>query len=106
VALLLTGRPGIGKTTVVRATARKLTGLRLLGFYTEEIRHGSARRGFRLITFESEEAVIAHVDLPRPRVSKYGVDVTAIDRFAAIGGRCRGSDRLVTFDEHDSTRTS
>ena len=81
--LLLTGRPGIGKTTVLRAAARNLAGFRLRGFYTEEIRAGSVRRGFRLITCEGEEAVIAHIDLPPPRVSKYGVDVAALDRFAA-----------------------
>jgi nucleoside-triphosphatase len=99
VALLLTGRPGIGKTTVVRAAARKLAGLRLLGFYTEEIRRGSARRGFRLITFEGEEAVIAHVDLPAPRVSKYGVDVAAIDRFAASLRDARDPSAIYLIDE-------
>lgn len=82
VALLLTGRPGIGKTTVLRAAARKLDEYRLLGFYTEEIRTRSVRQGFRLVTFEGEKAIIAHVDLPPPRVSKYGVDVAAIGRFA------------------------
>jgi nucleoside-triphosphatase len=83
VALLLTGRPGVGKTSVLRATARKLAGFQLVGFYTEEIRAGRERRGFRLVTFSGDEAVIAHVDLPAPRVSKYGVDVATIDRFAA-----------------------
>jgi nucleoside-triphosphatase len=83
VALLLTGRPGAGKTTVLRTAARKLTGFHRVGFYTEEIRVGRERRGFRLITFDGEEATIAHVDLPPPRVGKYGVDVAGIDRFAA-----------------------
>lgn len=82
-ALLLTGRPGIGKTTALRAAARKLRGIHPRGFYTEEIRTGQERRGFRLVTFDGDEAIIAHVDLPPPRVSKYGVDVGAIDRFAA-----------------------
>lgn len=44
VALLLTGRPGAGKTTVLRAAAQQLTGLRLAGFYTEEIRVRGERR--------------------------------------------------------------
>jgi nucleoside-triphosphatase len=99
VALLLTGRPGIGKTTVVRTAARKLAGLRLLGFYTEEIRQGSARRGFRLITFDGEEAVIAHVDLPAPRVSKYGVDVSAIDRFAVMLRDAHDASAIYLVDE-------
>jgi nucleoside-triphosphatase len=82
VALLVTGPPGVGKTTALRAAARKLAGFRLVGFYTEEIRAGRERLGFRLITFSGEQTIIAHVDLPAPRVSKYGVDVATIDRFA------------------------
>jgi nucleoside-triphosphatase len=39
------------------------------------------RRGFRLVGLDGAEAVIAHVDFPKAqRVSKYGVDVAAIDR--------------------------
>jgi nucleoside-triphosphatase len=81
--LLLTGPPGIGKTTVLREAARKLTGFHVVGFYTEEIRVGRERRGFRIRAFTGEDAIIAHVNLPPPRVSKYGVDVAMIDRFAA-----------------------
>ena len=81
-ALLLTGPPGVGKTSVLRTTARKLAGFHLVGFYTEEIRAGRERRGFRLVTFAGAAAVIAHVDLPPPRISRYGVDVATIDRFA------------------------
>jgi len=79
----LTGRPGVGKTTALRAAARKLAHVDLVGFYTEEIRAGRERQGFRLVTFVGAQAIIAHVDLPPPRVSKYGVDVATIDRFAA-----------------------
>jgi nucleoside-triphosphatase len=60
--LLLTGRPGIGKTTVVKAVAEPL-GERAGGFYTEEIRGPGGRKGFRLLTLDGEEAVMAHVDL-------------------------------------------
>ena len=49
--LLLTGRPGVGKTTVVRRVAATLPRDRLAGFYTEEVRHRGRRRGFRAVTF-------------------------------------------------------
>lgn len=81
--LLLTGRPGVGKTTVIKATAEAL-GNRAGGFYTEEIRGADGRRrGFRLVTLQGEETVMAHVKLRgagHPRVSRYGVDVQAIDQ--------------------------
>ena len=101
-ALLLTGRPGIGKTTVIRAVAEQL-GERAGGFYTEEIRSAGGRKGFRLATLDRQEAVIAHVNLRgrgRPRVSRYGVDVAAIERVGVAALR-RAMDRgqIVVVDE-------
>jgi len=84
-AILLTGPPGIGKTTVIRGLAERLKGYRLGGFYTAELRESGERRGFRLVGFGGEEAVIAHVERPgSPRVGKYGVNVAALERAAAL----------------------
>jgi nucleoside-triphosphatase len=78
--LLITGMPGVGKTTVIRRVADELGADGLRGFYTEEIRKGGERLGFRLVGFEGSAHVIAHVDFPkRQRVGKYGVDVQALD---------------------------
>jgi nucleoside-triphosphatase len=80
--LLLTGRPGIGKTTVIKAVAKSL-GEQAGGFYTEEIRGPGGRKGFRLMTLDGQETVMAHVNLRgqgRPRVGRYGVDMEAIER--------------------------
>lgn len=83
--LLVTGRPSVGKTTVIRRVADLLGAERLRGFYTEEIREGVERRGFRLIGFDGTTRVIAHVELPKSRqVGKYGVDVGAIDEAVAL----------------------
>jgi nucleoside-triphosphatase len=84
-SLLITGRPGIGKTTVIRRLAARLKGRRLGGFYTAEIREGGERKGFRLVAFGGQEAVIAHADLPKAfRVGKYGVDVAALEDAASL----------------------
>jgi nucleoside-triphosphatase len=81
--LLITGRPGVGKTTVIRKVAAALRGRRLAGFYTEEVRAGGARRGFRLATFRGGERLMADVALRGPhRVGRYGVDVGAVDEVA------------------------
>lgn len=83
--LLITGQPGVGKTTVVRRVADQLDRAGLRGFYTEEIRQAGERRGFRLIGFDGTRRVIADVDFPkRYRVGKYGVDVQALDDAAAL----------------------
>jgi len=82
--LLLEGRPGVGKTTVVRRLAALLRTRRAVGFTTEEIRHGGTRSGFALETLEGgQRAVLAHVDFPGPpRVGRYGVDPGVMERLA------------------------
>jgi len=97
---LLTGGPGVGKTTIIRRVlreARPSAG----GFYTEEIRLGGVREGFRIVTLDGSEAVLAHErNKGRHRVGKYGVDVAAMDTTGvpAIRDAVRSSD-VVVIDE-------
>lgn len=100
--LLLTGHPGIGKTTIIRQMIKDL-GDKAGGFYTEEIFGPGGRKGFRLITPDGKETVIAHKDFrdPKiPRVGRYGVDINAFDRVgvAAIQRAVR-QGRIVIIDE-------
>jgi nucleoside-triphosphatase len=83
--LLITGAPGIGKTTVIRRAADGLTDKGPRGFYTDEMREKGERRGFRLVSFDGATHVIAHVDFPKSyRVGKYGVDDRALDDAARL----------------------
>jgi nucleoside-triphosphatase len=83
--LLITGVPGIGKTTVIRRAAEALGAMEVRGFFTEEIREARERQGFRLVDFLSgRESIIAHVTFARThRVGKYGVNVAAINEATA-----------------------
>ena len=97
---LLTGRPGTGKTSLIKQAVAELKG-KAGGFYTEEIRDRGARLGFKLITLDGQEAILAHVNFPsRYRVSKYGVDVDSLDRVgvSALRQAARQCD-LVVVDE-------
>ncbi len=97
--ILLTGPPGIGKTTVIRKVLDRLK-LPVGGFYTAEIRERGKRVGFKIIGLNGEEDVMAHVDFPGPRVNKYGVNVAAFDRVgpSALDEAVR-TGRLVIMDE-------
>ena len=98
--LLLTGVPGVGKTTLICSIAELLKDRNIKGFYTEEIRKAGQRQGFRLVTFDEEEGTIAHVDSNSAhRVSKYGVDVATIDQFSDRVLRIDASSDLYLVDE-------
>ncbi len=78
-AFLITGAPGSGKTTVIQKVISLLP-CAAGGFYTQEIREGGRRVGFKLVTLEGHEATMSHVDFPKTfQVGKYGVDLTVID---------------------------
>lgn len=99
-AFLLTGRPGCGKTTLIRRLVEGL-GVPAGGFYTEEIRRGSRREGFAVVTLDGQSATLASVHTAsRQRVSKYGVDLKAIDEVGVPAiERATAGAALVVIDE-------
>jgi nucleoside-triphosphatase len=77
--ILLTGKPGVGKTTVIRDVVRGLPG-QAGGFYTEEIRERGRRQGFKIVTLDGQEGILAHVSIKSPlRVSQYGVNLADLE---------------------------
>jgi nucleoside-triphosphatase len=98
--ILLTGRPGCGKTTLIQRVIAQLN-TPLGGFYTQEMRVGGAREGFKMIAFDGQEGILAHVKFPGPpRVGRYGVN---LDALAAVGvasiQRALQRDALIVIDE-------
>jgi nucleoside-triphosphatase len=98
--VLLTGRPGCGKTTLIKHI---LNGLpqRFGGFYTEEIRDQGTRVGFKVVAIGGGEAVFAHVDFKTPeRLGKYALDLPALEAVGvdAIRKAVQG-ERLIVVDE-------
>jgi nucleoside-triphosphatase len=78
--ILVAGRPGVGKTTLIKKLAEKLSG-EVAGFYTEEIRKAGVRVGFKIRSFAGREGILAHVDIKSDkRVGKYRVNLEDLEK--------------------------
>ena len=94
--VLLTGRPGCGKTTLVRRVVKELA-QSAGGFYTEEIRERGLRRGFKIVTLDGKESVFAHVNFKtHQRLGKYGLDVSPLETISIEAVRKAIREREVT----------
>ncbi len=87
----VTGRPGVGKTTLVKRVAEYLfENYKVDGFITLEVREGGSRVGFKIMSIakalgkEGPEDWLAHVSMFRdgPRIGKYHVNLSAIEDVA------------------------
>jgi nucleoside-triphosphatase len=99
-AYLVTGEPGIGKTTLIRQVVSTMR-FRAAGFYTEDLRSGGVREGFRIVTLDGDMALLAASGHPGPvMVSKYGVDVQELERVGVAAVR-RAMERghVIVADE-------
>jgi nucleoside-triphosphatase len=77
--ILLTGRPRVGKTTIIKDVVRRLPG-QAGGLYTEEMKERGRRQGFKIVTLDGREGLLAHVGIKsRMRVSKYGVNLADLE---------------------------
>ena len=98
--LLLSGKPGTGKTALIKEAIAK-TKIKTGGFYTEEIRTAGVRQGFRIITLDGKETILAHVNISSSyQVSKYKVDTDRLDEVgvSALRQALKESD-LIVIDE-------
>jgi nucleoside-triphosphatase len=80
--ILLTGVPGIGKTTLTIKIIEELHLFNPVGFYTKEIREKGIRQGFTLLSLTGKSEILSHVNIKSPyHVGKYGVDVKRFEVF-------------------------
>jgi len=96
----LTGKPGTGKTALIKEALAR-TKVEGGGFYTEEIRTGGIRQGFRIVTLDGQEAILAHVNISSPHeVSKYKVDTDSLNRVGvSVLRRALKESDLIVIDE-------
>jgi len=102
--LFVTGRPGIGKTSVLLRVVEglKLKGYMIGGMLSREVRARGVRTGFEIIDFCSgRRGWLAHVDQPfGPKVSKYRVNLNDLDIIGAGSIRDAAKNaQIVIIDE-------
>ncbi|MEW6667639.1 MAG: NTPase [Thermodesulfobacteriota bacterium] len=97
---LITGRPGVGKTTLLRRVVERMGSVRMAGFYTAEIRSKGSRLGFELQSLNGRAGTLAHRNIESPhRVGKYGVDTTGFEEFLEKLDLLNPHVELVVIDE-------
>jgi nucleoside-triphosphatase len=70
------------------------------GFFTREIREKGQRTGFKIVTLDGSEGILAHVSIKSSvRVGKYGVNLEDLDRIAVPSMVPSRPDQLVVIDE-------
>ena len=84
--IFVTGRPGIGKTSVLLRAVNGLKnrGYEIGGMISRDVREGGVRVGFEIMDFSTgQRGWLAHINQPTgPKISKYRVNLTDLD---AIG---------------------
>lgn len=102
--IFITGKAGAGKTTLIKEVCFKFLD-HIGGFYTEEIREGSSRVGFRVCDFSGKKGIMAYKGLYRglpgkPKLGKYGVDLGVLEDVGVSAMiRAMEEKKLIVVDE-------
>jgi len=98
--ILITGKPGSGKTTLIAEMLKELS-LDAGGFYTQEIREKGERKGFKITPLNGKEGILAHIDIESPyRVSKYKVNFKDLEEIGVNSIlRSIKENKIVVIDE-------
>ena len=105
--ILITGQPGIGKTTLIKKLAQKLP-KSLSGFYTEEVRDSNGRRtGFDVVSIvnANNRKPLARDSCLQsgPKVGKYTVLVSEFESIAISCLEKGTSSKYIIIDEIGKT---
>jgi len=100
----ITGKPGIGKSTVVRKVLKSLRDEHISagGILTEELRKNKMRVGFIVEDISTgDRGILAHIEIKgKPKVGKYGVNIAELEHIGvkAIRNAIDNAD-VIIIDE-------
>lgn len=99
-SVLITGKPGVGKTTLIKKIIEWMGSVNMAGFYTAEMRSKGSRVGFELVGLKGQRRTLAHVDIrSQHRVGRYGVDTTGFETFLGTLDLLNPDVELIVIDE-------
>lgn len=101
--ILLTGKPGIGKSTILQEVKDRYSG-EINGIISREIKENNIRIGFEAVRVDGKAKIFAHNKLVHSNYiigNKYHVDLNAINSFVVpeISFGLRNNKTLVFLDE-------
>ncbi len=101
IKLLIQGAPGSGKTTLVERLITRLQDMRLGGFLTREIKEHGERKGFKIVTLDKREGILAHEKIPgNQKVGKYTVKMEDLENIGVKSvEHALAHDDAVVIDE-------
>jgi len=80
--ILITGQPGVGKTTLIRKLSIIFKEFNPAGFFTSEIVENGERVGFAIENLNGDSRVLAHINLKsKYSMGKYKIDIKGFEDF-------------------------
>ena len=100
--LLITGKPGCGKTTLIKEIVKEIK-KPAFGFYTQEIRNKNGKRvGFEMISLNGRKGILAHINFEsKYRVGKYKVNLETLEKIGveSVLKGLESKENLIVIDE-------
>jgi nucleoside-triphosphatase THEP1 len=80
--VFITGVPGVGKTTLLKKLAHDLSMLVIKGFYKEKIVEEDVTRGYRVVSFDYRDQILAHLFIEGPnKIDGFGINIEGFEKF-------------------------
>ncbi|QOR35180.1 AAA family ATPase [Clostridium sp. 'deep sea'] len=99
--IFITAKPRTGKSTAIKKVVDLIGKENCYGFYTEEIRIDGKREGFKIITMDGREGILASTrSESKVRLSRYGLELDTFEELCISSiTNLPNTDKLIIIDE-------
>ena len=99
--IFITAKPRTGKSTAIKKVVDLVGKENCYGFFTEEIRVNGKREGFKIITMDGREGILASTSSESEvRLGRYGLDLATFEELCLTSlSNLPDTDKLIIIDE-------